>query len=52
MTLRVQQHGGGGGWDRVINPVHDLGRSLLNFLVGGGAANNPAHSKKNSERCN
>jgi hypothetical protein len=24
------------GWDRLVNPVQDLGRSLMNFLVGSG----------------
>ena len=30
------------GWDRLVNPVQDLGRTLLNFLVGGNATNNPS----------
>ena len=41
---------GGGGWDRVINPVHELGRSLLGFLVGGGGASQAPPSSSNPTR--
>ena len=45
------------GWDRLVNPVQDLGRSLLNFLVGGSSSTttltsesqqNAAHQLDNS----
>ena len=45
------------GWDRLVNPVQDLGRSLLNFLVGGSSTTatltsesqqNAAHKLDNS----
>lgn len=32
-----------GGWERLMNPVQDLGRSLINFLVGGN--NSSANSQ-------
>ena len=33
-----------GGWERLMNPVQDLGRSLLNFLVGGPTTGNVQQS--------
>ena len=39
----------GKGWDRLVNPVQELGRSLLNFLVGGNASNTtPSSNRRNS----
>ena len=34
----------------MINPVHELGRSLLGFLVGGGGASQPPPSSSNPTR--
>jgi hypothetical protein len=36
-----------GGWERLMNPVQDLGRSLINFLVGGNNTN--ANSQSGAE---
>ena len=34
------------GWDRLVNPVQDLGRSLLNFLVGGSSTSSAPSSNR------
>ena len=36
------------GWDRLVNPVQDLGRSLLNFLVGGSSTSSAPSSNRQS----
>ena len=35
-----------GGWERLMNPVQDLGRSLLNFLVGGTNSGNASQQRQ------
>ena len=34
------------GWDRLVNPVQDLGRTLLNFLVGGNSTSVPSQPNR------
>merc|ERR1712223_1103001 len=36
------------GWDRLVNPVQDLGRTLLNFLVGGSSTSSATSSNRQS----
>lgn len=50
LNANMANHNGasqsGKGWDRLVNPVQELGRSLLNFLVGGNATNSTAASNR------
>ena len=39
-------------WDRLVNPVQDLGRTLLNFLVGGNPSNVQSEQNALSVRSN
>ena len=38
------------GWDRLVNPVQDLGRTLLNFLVGGNSSTSASSSSVHTQQ--